>query len=205
MSILTIASQKGGTSKTTLAVCLAVSAQTPQAAVALVDTDSQGSLTLWQQIRTAETPPVFSFTTPELRDKLPALREQFAQIIIDTPGKNDPATAAAIQSADVCLIPCRPTVLDLSAVAETVAVCKRLNITALGVLTQVPPRGTRAEQARLGLAALLPMASITVGYRMAYQDALGLGQGITESHPHSPATDEIRALWLWLQAHLRKA
>ncbi len=41
-----MARQKGGTSKTTLAACLAVAAQTARASVCGVDTDIQGSLTL---------------------------------------------------------------------------------------------------------------------------------------------------------------
>jgi chromosome partitioning protein len=48
MRILTIASQKGGAGKTTLAAHLAVEAErTGAGPVAVVDTDPQGSLAAW--------------------------------------------------------------------------------------------------------------------------------------------------------------
>ena len=57
MRILTIASQKGGAGKTTLAAHLAVEAEhTGAGPVAVVDTDPQGSLAAWWNSREAPTP-----------------------------------------------------------------------------------------------------------------------------------------------------
>jgi chromosome partitioning protein len=57
MRILTIASQKGGAGKTTLAAHLAVEAERAGAGpVAIVDTDPQGSLAAWWNSREAPTP-----------------------------------------------------------------------------------------------------------------------------------------------------
>ena len=57
MYVLAVASQKGGSGKTTLAGHLAVQADRVGAGpVALVDTDPQGSLAEWWNARTAETP-----------------------------------------------------------------------------------------------------------------------------------------------------
>ncbi len=55
MDILTIASQKGGTGKSTLTAHLAVEAERRSLGpVAVVDTDPQGSLAAWWNQRTAE-------------------------------------------------------------------------------------------------------------------------------------------------------
>ena len=57
MRILTIASQKGGSGKTTLTAHLAVEAEYRKAGpVAVIDTDPQGSLASWWNTREAPTP-----------------------------------------------------------------------------------------------------------------------------------------------------
>ena len=65
MYVIAVASQKGGSGKTTLAGHLAVQADRSGAGpVALVDTDPQGSLAEWWNARTAET-PLFARTGAE--------------------------------------------------------------------------------------------------------------------------------------------
>ena len=54
MHVLTLASQKGGSGKTSLAASLAVAAAEAGETVAAVDTDPQGSLAAWGRRRQAE-------------------------------------------------------------------------------------------------------------------------------------------------------
>jgi chromosome partitioning protein len=57
MRIVVLASRKGGSGKTTLAGHLAVQAEMSGAGpVALIDSDPQGSLADWWNLRAAETP-----------------------------------------------------------------------------------------------------------------------------------------------------
>jgi chromosome partitioning protein len=39
--------------------------------------------------------------------------------------------------------------------------------------------------------------------RNDYQDAIGLGQGVTEFNPHGQAADEVRRLWAWMEKRIR--
>ena len=60
-TVVVFASQKGGAGKTTLSGHLAVEAeQQGDGPVALIDTDPQGSLTKWWNVRMAETPAYFT-------------------------------------------------------------------------------------------------------------------------------------------------
>ena len=87
MRILTIASQKGGAGKTTLAAHLAVEAEcTGAGPVAVVDTDPQGSLAAWWNSGEAPTPLFASVEIDRLPDHLRTLqRRQVELVVIDTP------------------------------------------------------------------------------------------------------------------------
>lgn len=96
MRVLAMASQKGGSGKTTLSGHLAVQAQLAGAGpVVLIDIDPQGSLADWWNERTAEYPAFAQTTVARLAADLEVLRQQgFKLAVIDTP----PAITMAIQS-----------------------------------------------------------------------------------------------------------
>jgi RecA/RadA recombinase len=91
-----LASQKGGSGKTTLSGHLAVQAQRAGAGpVVLIDIDPQGSLADWWNEREAEYPAFAQTTVARLANDLQVLRQQgFKLAVIDTP----PAITMAIQS-----------------------------------------------------------------------------------------------------------
>ena len=95
MRVLAMASQKGGSGKTTLSGHLAVQAQRAGAGpVCLIDIDPQGSLADWWNEREAEMPAFAQTTVARLASDLEVLRQQgFRLAVIDTP----PAITMAIQ------------------------------------------------------------------------------------------------------------
>ena len=56
MFVVSIASQKGGAGKTTVACALAVAAEHAGLAAVLIDLDPQGSATKWSELREAPPP-----------------------------------------------------------------------------------------------------------------------------------------------------
>ena len=87
MRVLAMASQKGGSGKTTLSGHLAVQAQLSGAGPAcLIDIDPQGSLADWWNEREAEMPAFAQTTVARLASDLEVLRQQgFRLAVIDTP------------------------------------------------------------------------------------------------------------------------
>ena len=98
MRVLALASQKGGSGKTTLSGHLAVQAElNGDGPVVLIDIDPQGSLADWWNEREAELPAFAQTTVARLAADLNVLRQQgFKMAIIDTP----PAITMAISKRD---------------------------------------------------------------------------------------------------------
>jgi chromosome partitioning protein len=146
---------KGGSGKTTLAFCCAVAAQEKEKRTLLLDMDPQGTATAWFKDRESATPALATIKSSELRDAInKAEKAGFDLILIDTPGRDEPATAAAIRAADLCIIPCRPTPGDMKATPPTIATINRLKKDAAFILTQTPPRSYRNSEAEKGLSMM---------------------------------------------------
>ena len=205
MRVISLVTQKGGSSKSTLTFCLAVAAEEASRRVLILDMDPQGTVEAWYQVREAETPRLATVRAAQLQEAIQkAAQAGFDLVLIDTPGRDEPAVTAAIKTADYCIIPCRPTAADMKATPPTVAAVKRLDKPFAFVLTQTPPRGYRIREAEIGLSVLGPVAPITMTLRNAYQDALGAGLGVTELESEGKATEEIRALWEWTAKKMEK-
>ncbi len=205
MQVITLVSQKGGSGKTTIACCLAVAAQMGKRRVAICDMDTrQQSASKWFERRRSEqsTPHVFLSEPRNLTKEIKKMSGAADLIFLDTPGREDAGVNAAIQAADFCLIPCQSTVLDIEAMVDTAMAIKRLNTSSAFLLSQTPPRGFRIREAHAGLRALGTVVPIPIVHRVIYQDALGIGQGVTEAEPNGKAAQEIQDVWKWIAARL---
>jgi chromosome partitioning protein len=121
MRVISFVTQKGGTGKSTLAVNLAVAAEATGEKVCLIDLDPQGTAASWYETRSAETPAVLDHNQAgSLSDTLSRLETAgFTLAVIDTPGVDSHATRGAMRTADLCLIPVRPSEADVKATMPT--------------------------------------------------------------------------------------
>ena len=205
MIVVTFVSQKGGVSKSTLTINCAVAAESTQRRTLIIDLDSQGTAEQWYHEREADTPRLVKIAAAELEKAIQAAREQgFQTVLIDTPGRDEPATAAAIRAADFCIVPCRPTAADMKSTPPTVNTLKRLQKPFAFVLTQTPPRGFRIREADQALSMLGVVAPVPVVHRTTYQDAFTVGQSVTEFEPEGKAAAEITQLWQWIKTKADK-
>lgn len=204
--IFTIAQQKGGAGKTTMAAHLAV-AWSRRHRVAVIDTDPQGSLTQWFKMRedyfgTGEAGIIFSAISGwRVENEISRLKDQVDIIVIDSPPHADIEARAAIRAADLVVIPLQPSPMDIWATSATIKLCKQEKVPVKMVLNRVNPQARITETISNGLVGL---AANTLGNRVAYAGSLMEGLGVTESAPNSPATDEIRGLAREILAYVNR-
>jgi chromosome partitioning protein len=209
MRTIALVTQKGGAGKTTLAASLAVAASLAGETVIALDLDPQGSLAAWGHDRQAETPAVDmlpSANIARLPDILKTLAQRgFTVALLDCPGIASSATNLAMAAADLCLIPTRPTRLDIRATKPTIEALMGLKRKFAFVLNQCPPqsRSSRASEAALGLSLLGVLAEPIITQRTDFQDALAAGLGVSEYAPHGKAAAEIAELWSWINKRMK--
>ena len=97
MRVLPLISQKGGAGKSVLTFCLAVAAEQAGYRILILDMDPQGTAEAWYQDREQETPWLARVASTELESALARGAASFDFVLIDTPGRDEPSTAAAIR------------------------------------------------------------------------------------------------------------
>lgn len=195
--VLTIAQQKGGSGKTTLAANLAVQFVRMGRSVALVDTDPQGSLGRWFMARRDRGIEDIAFSTASawgVGYEAEKLRKTNDIVLIDTPPKIDSDLRPALREADLILVPVGSSHVDLWATDGVLDLAARVNKPAMIVLNRATT-GTRLAEEVAGAAALLTadIAAARLGQRVTYAETLGQGLGVAEAGA-SPARREIAAL-----------
>lgn len=201
MHIITLAAQKGGVGKTTLAVNLAVAAEAAGIKTALFDLDPQESATAWSERRTADLPHVEPISARRLDQAINAAAANgFALTIIDTPPAAGAEAAAAAQRADLVVIPCRPSLIDLDAIKRTAQLITSTGRMGVVVLNAAPPTATTLlDDARtLAEATGLRVARAVLRERSAYRAAWPYGLSVIEHEPKGKAALEIAALQKYL-------
>ena len=202
MQIVSLISQKGGAGKTTLAINLAVAAGLAGYQAALIDLDPQASSAQWGDSREAPEPAIVSVPAARLTQVLEAAKGSGADFcVIDTAPHSESASLAAARASDLCLVPVRPAILDLRAIALTLDMLQLVKARRAIVLNSIPTKGLGAE-ATAALTALGCPLGPSVWQRVAFMHALTAGLGVQEYEPEGKAAGEIRSLFGWLTDQL---
>jgi chromosome partitioning protein len=198
--VITVAQQKGGSGKTTLAAHLAVGFQARGLRVALVDLDPQGSLGRWFMTRLERAPEAcagLDFATSsawgisyECR-KLAAANDL---VIVDTPPKADSDLRPALRVAGLVVVPVAMSHVDLWATEGVLDLARREDRDTLLVMNRTRA-GTRlgAEVATQAGALGAALAQTGLAQRVAYAESMGQGRCAQEG-PRTPAREEVAAL-----------
>lgn len=206
MRTIVVASQKGGVGKTTIAGHLGVMAeQNNEGPVALIDTDPQGSLASWWNERTNETPLFAQVEIGKLTEHLQALAKGGIKLaIIDTPPSVTEMIQQVLRTADLVLIPTRPSPHDLRAVGSTVELVENAGKRMIFVINGAAPRARIAGEAAVALSQHGTVAPVTLYQRTDFASSMIDGRTVQEIDPKGRSAEEIGKLWKYVSTQLRK-
>jgi chromosome partitioning protein len=204
MYTLVLASQKGGSGKTTLSGHLAVQAELSGAGpVAIIDTDPQGSLAGWWNSRKSISPHFVRAGLPDLGDALAKLEEGgFKLVVIDTPPAITESISQVISYADLVIIPARPSPHDLRAVGATVDIAERLAKPVVFVINAAAARARITGEAAVALSQHGTVAPVTMKNRVDFAASMVDGRTVSEVVPNGASANEVRDLWAYVQDRL---
>ena len=180
--IVGVVNQKGGVGKSTVVVHMAVKLFEGEERVALIDADSQSSSTEW--IREAQ-PEIDCYqwqTAEDILTGIEELRENYDHILMDGPAGLNEATKTIMMLADMVMIPCGPSALDLRALEEALRVAGEIQETRplrLPVVRLIPNKLQRRYRLSQELIYAIDDAEVSSSSGMsllsAYADAAGQG------------------------------
>lgn len=206
MRVIAVASQKGGSGKTTIAGHIAVAAERAGAgSVALIDTDPQGSLADWWNERETATPVFVHTSTDRLEEDIERLRGLDVDLlIIDTPPAITATIAGVIRVADLVLVPTRPSPHDLRSVGRTVEIVEALGKPLVFVINAATPRARITSEAAIALSQHGTLAPSIVHQRVDFAASMIDGRTVLELSEEAPSSKEIRKLWTYIASRIER-
>jgi len=207
MKIVAVTINKGGAGKTMIARSLGTLAAEAGLAVLILDMDTQQNSTAWRRRRPADIVlPLVQFTTEnDLEETLKRARAaQCDLVIIDTPPGRSTEAPAAVEAADLVLIPCTPDVECFEGLPRTARLARTTGTSAVVVPNSLQPNSRAEEDAVREVASAqgLPTVPTALHRFNVHREGSLRGKTAQEIQPDSRAALELKALWDWLCAEL---
>jgi chromosome partitioning protein len=205
MKTVAVVINKGGTGKTTIARALGTSAAAAGLNVLVLDMDTQQNATQWGRRRKQPLPIVRFTTENDLMDELARAKAAGCElVIIDTPPARSTEAPAAVEAADLVLVPFTADIEAFEQLPRTARLARTTAKPAVAILNLATPNSRSEEEASRGvLEALgLPMAPAVLHRFKVHRDASREGMTAQELEPDSKAAAELGTLWDWLCAEL---
>jgi chromosome partitioning protein len=198
-AIITVATMKGGSGKSTVASCLAVHWHLGGRHPTLIDADPQRSvMRLAARERALGGVSVIEDATEDASKTARRLARS-GPVIIDTPGFRSKTTLACLAAANFLLVPVKPSPFDVDRMLDTLSILtdraggKRPIFRCL--LTQTTRDSVIARHIRAELAdAGLPVLKSEMTNRVVYPEAALWGATPSMTDGRGPAAREIAAI-----------
>jgi chromosome partitioning protein len=205
--------QKGGSGKTTLAICLAAAAHLEGHRTTLIDLDSQASALAWsaerpEGSRLAGISVALAVAPSHRKVPLSSLRDLTAAYdvaILDGPAREPGITRSAAAFADVALVPIAPGPTDLWSVRDTVESLDAADevradlglppVRRAFVVNAARKGSVLQREAQAEIEASLGDCLGTVHHRVSLPAALSRGETVLTLPVATEAAVEITRLW----------
>lgn len=199
-SIITLAHQKGGVGKSTIALNLYSYYAQAGLKTAIVDIDPQGSITSFVDFSGSDRFNLVKRTDFKTYADLLQLVQDFEVVVIDTPPYLSKELEEIIKITNLIIIPCKASLFDALAIRQTIEFIERERekenrefLSAI-VLTMVISSATLQAQTREHLETHgIPIFKTEIGNRVAYAKSL-LISGTVLQDDGGKAREEIENL-----------
>ena len=180
--IIVVATSKGGVGKSTISVHLAAWLYERGYRVTLADCDTQQSSSEWIREAVPEVKAVRLDNPDMILNDLPILNSDTDYVVADGPGSQTETSRALLLRADLAIVPCKASMLEVRALAKATEVLRvsqdiRAGLPkAIIVLSMVGKNYRLTADMKDAAGALnLPLASRAMILRQIYADAPGQG------------------------------
>lgn len=204
MAIIAVAGRKGGIGKSTIVGNLAAEFAGMGRSVAVLDADPQHSLVAWA----AQGDGMLARSIQKVTDHADTLRSRAKNaekdvdiVLIDTPPGMPEIGYQAALAADLLLLPCGPSPLDLFALKQALSLGLKARAERRSKKPRirfVPSRVVMTTNLGRGLASSLKEMGRKVlpaiGQRVVVAEAVARGLTVAEYAPDSAAHEEFRNL-----------
>lgn len=167
----------------------------------VLDLDPQASAAEWKDSRTYDTPHVMAVPAARLPKVVESSKELGIDVLIlDTAPHSEGTALDAGRAADLILVPCQPSIMDLRALRKTASLLEHVRKPTYAVLNGVSPHTTVADEAAKAITEQFGLAVSTVrlGDRVAYNRCLITGQTAQEFEPEGKAAQEVTEFFEWV-------
>jgi chromosome partitioning protein len=209
--VLVLGALKGGSTKTSTCIALAVRAS-QEGRVVILDTDPQRSAHFWWRLRKEPDNPrvvPVDVTTRSIAREVARLKGEGVDVIfIDTPPAYMDHLEGAVREATAVLIPCRASIIDVDAVAPVVEVCKLYDKPYAFVLSAIDPKRKLVAAIAEALEDYGHVLPEQIHDQAVYASALTVGKTGPEANDATQAAAaraEIDALWRAAKKLMTKA
>jgi len=206
MAIVAVAGRKGGVGKSTIVGNLAAEFAAMGRGVAVLDADPQHSLVAWADqgegmLAHCVTKVGSDAVEGTLRSRAHKAEKDVDLVLIDTPPGMPEVGYQAALAADLLLLPCGPSPLDLFALKEALTMGLKARAERRSKKPRirfVPSKVLMSTNLGRGLAGSLKDMGKKVlppiGQRVVVAEAVARGLTVAEYAPDSQAHDEFRQL-----------